>query len=72
MKSTVARRIAVTDAALATSDKRGGYCLYLSCTKGKVEGHATSIETLITSYAVRLWYPKLAAVRRNLQGNSKG
>ena len=72
MKSTIARRMAVCDAALSISHGSGGYCLYVSGTKPKVRGHAISIESLITSPAVARYYPELGAVRRNKGGASKG
>jgi len=71
LKSTVARRIAVCDAALSVNHG-GGYCLYVSGTKAKVRGHALSIETLITQPGVKKYYPALSQVRRSAQGNSKG
>jgi len=68
MKSTIARRIAVCDAAITKT----GYCLYGSGTKKKVKGHAVSIEALLRSDAVKRWYPLLSTVKKNEQGNSKG
>lgn len=68
MKSTLARRIAVCDAALSGV----GYCLYTSGTKSKVRSHAISIETLLASAKVKEYYPRLSTVKRNEQGGSKG
>lgn len=68
MKSTVARYIAVCDAALNGTS----YCLYVSGTKGKVRGHALSIETLLSSTKVQEYYPLLSKVKRNVAGGSKG
>lgn len=68
MKSTIARRIAIADACLS----REGYCLYVSGTKGKVKGHALSLETLLGSEKIKQWYPRLAEVRKSTQGDSKG
>jgi hypothetical protein len=68
MKSTVARRVAICDAALTKS----GYCLYASGTKKKVKGHAVSIEALLREPALRRYYPDLSQVDRNEQGASKG
>lgn len=77
MKSSVARRIAVCDACLATSPsvpaaEREGFCLYLSRNKDMVLGHASSIETLLTSDAVKNHYPLLSQVKKTQAGNSKG
>jgi len=68
MKSTVARRIAVADACLSVT----GYCLYTAGTKGKIQGHAKSIETLITLPTIKDWYSALSRVRKSNAGNSKG
>jgi hypothetical protein len=68
MKSTVARRVAICDAALTKT----GYCLYASGTKKKVKGHAVSIEALLREPALRRYYPELSQVDRNEQGASKG
>lgn len=68
MKSTIARYIAVCDAALSGK----GYCLYVSGTKGKVMGHAISIETLLGSAKVREYYPRLGQVMKGQQDQSKG
>lgn len=68
MKSTIARYIAICDAALSGK----GYCLYVSGTKGKVRGHAMSIETLLGSTKVREYYPKLSTVMKGEQDQSKG
>lgn len=68
MKSTIARYIAVCDAALSGA----GYCLYVSGTKGKVRGHAISIETILGSAKIKEYYPKLATVMRGEAGQSKG
>lgn len=77
MKSTVARRLTVCDAALSTSDvleprKRAGYCLYVSRNRDMASKHALSIETLLGSRGVRRYYPKLSQVRKNNMGGSKG
>lgn len=68
MKSTIARRVAVADACLS----KRGYCLYVSGTKEKVNGHAISLETLLGSEKVRRWYPELSQVKKSAQGESKG
>lgn len=68
MKSTIARYIAICDAALSGK----GYCLYVSGTKGKVRGHAISIETLLGSAKVSEYYPKLSTVMKGQEGQSKG
>lgn len=68
MKSTIARYIAICDAALSGK----GYCLYVSGTKGKVMGHAISIETLLGSAKVREYYPRLGQVMKGQQDQSKG
>lgn len=72
MKSTLARRLAVCDACLGVTDRKGGYCLYVSGTKDKVRGHALSLETLITSAKVIEHYPALARVRKSEAKTSKG
>jgi hypothetical protein len=78
MKSTVARRMAVCDACLSVSEaieeeeRRGGYNLYVSRNKEMVKKHALSIEKLLTSEPVKKFYPKLARVKRNELGSSKG
>lgn len=68
MKSTIARYIAVCDAALSESS----YCLYVSGTKGKVRGHAISIESLLATPKLLEYYPGLGEVKRGLAGQSKG
>lgn len=68
MKSTIARYIAICDAALSGK----GYCLYVSGTKGKVMGHAISIETLLGSAKVAEYYPTLSRVMKGQQDQSKG
>lgn len=70
MKSTIARYIAVADAALCQGI--GSYCLYVSGTKGKVRGHAISIETLLSTPKLLEYYPGLGEVKRGLAGQSKG
>lgn len=77
MKSTIARRIAVCDGCLSTSESlplkdRWGYCLYLSRNREMVSKHAMSIETLLTRPAMRHYYPKLSQVKKNNVGGSKG
>lgn len=67
-KSNIVRAMVVADACLSSP----GYCLYVSCTKSKVRGHAISVEGLITSSKVREYYPKVSVVRRNEQNASKG
>jgi hypothetical protein len=67
-KSNIVRAMVVADACLSAP----GYCLYVSCTKGKVRGHAISIEGLLSSSKVREYYPKVSTVKRNTQGASKG
>lgn len=68
MKSSIARYIAICDAALSVT----GYCLYVSGTKGKVRSHAISIETLLAGHKLLEYYPRLGVVRRGLAGQSKG
>lgn len=68
MKSTIARYIAICDAALSGT----GYCLYTSGTKAKVRGHAISIETLLGSKKVMEYYPALSRVMKGQQDQSKG
>ena len=68
MKSTLARRIAICDAALSGT----GYCLYVGGTKEKVKGHAISLETLLSSPKVLEYYPGLGRVRKSAQKTSKG
>lgn len=68
LKSTIARRIAICDAARSFT----GYCLYAAGTKAKVRGHAISIEGLLASSNVRRYYPWLSQVKKNERGASKG
>lgn len=68
MKSTIARYIAVTDACIMGT----GYCLYVSGTKGKVRGHAISVEGILASRKVLEYYPQLTEVKTGLAGHSKG
>lgn len=68
MKSTIARYIAICDAALSNE----GYCLYVSGTKGKVRSHAISIESLLASPKLLEYYPKLGVVKKGATGQSKG
>lgn len=69
IKTTIARRIAILDAAMSGP----GYCLYVGGTMEKIRGHALSIETLLTSPAVKRWFPKLGQVRKSEStGQSKG
>lgn len=67
-KSSIVRAIVAADACLLSP----GYCLYVSCTKNKVRGHAISVEGLITSRALTEYYPAVGQVRRNDQNASKG
>lgn len=68
MKSTIARRIAICDAALSDT----GYCLYVGGTKRKVHSHAISLESLLTNSKLLQYYPRLGRVRKSAQGQSKG
>ena len=74
MKSTIARRIAICDAAISKADASGnrGYCLYIGGTKEKIEGHAKSIDTLLSKPELLAYYPKLNVSRKTTQGHSKG
>lgn len=80
MKSTLARRIAVCDACLSITtfelsqlaDQAVSYCLYVSGTKGKSLGHALTIEKLISSEKLKLYYPNLCRVKKSEAGGSKG
>jgi hypothetical protein len=67
-KSDIVRAIVAADACLLSP----GYCLYVSCTKGKVRGHAISVESLITHPRLTEYYPQVGVVRRNPEGASKG
>lgn len=67
-KSSIVRAIVAADACLLSP----GYCLYVSCTKNKVRGHAISVEGLITSPSLTAYYPAVGQVRRNEQNASKG
>lgn len=72
MKSTVARKIAVVDAVLSWAYREPAYILYVSRNSEMVEKHAKSIETLISSPAVKRYCPALSKVKLNDQGKSKG
>lgn len=67
-KSDIVRAIVAADACLLSP----GYCLYVSCTKSKVRGHAISVEGLITSSKLTEYYPAVGRVKRNEQNASKG
>ena len=72
MKTTVARRMAICDACLSTTAGVGGYALIVGGTRKKIARTASSLEILLTSPAIKEYYPKLARVRHTEQGASKG
>ena len=80
LKTTIARRVAVCDACLSASAGVGGYALVIGGTKRKVRKTANAIDALLTKPPdmkgkgsnVYRYYPKLASVKRNKMGMSKG
>jgi hypothetical protein len=80
LKTTIARRVAVADACLSASAGVSGYALVIGGTKRKVRKTANAIDALLTKPPdakgkgsnVYKYYPKLARVKRNKMGMSKG
>lgn len=72
MKSTIARRIAVTEAVLSYAYGQPAYILYISRNSAMAKKHALSIENLLTRPSVKQYCPQLSEVKRNVQGSSRG
>lgn len=72
MKSTIARRLAIADAALSVSAGVGGYCLYVGGSEKKTNSHALSVGKLLELPTLARYYPKLTRVMKSQEGFSRG
>lgn len=72
LKTTIARRVAVCDAALSASAGVPGYCLYVGGTDDKKDDHATSLGSLLERKKLLQYYPQLGQIQKTARGHSKG
>lgn len=72
MKSTVARRLVIADAALTATAGQRGYCLYVGGSSEKTRGHAISVGKLLELESLREYYPALTRVMKSKEGHSRG
>lgn len=72
MKSTLARRVAICDAALSATANVPGYCLYVGGTDDKKKDHATSLSKLLERRELLRYYPKLGEIQKTARGYSQG
>lgn len=71
MKSTVAERMVVTDAALSLHFKQPGFALYIGREKTKIQESIGNIEMLLSIPTVQALFPQLSKVKRNEETNQK-
>ena len=71
MKSTLAEKMVVVDAMLASAYGQPGYALYVARSKDKVETHIANIEKILSEPAIRKWNPKLSNPQKSTTTNQQ-